>query len=90
MQLRPTRLATNIQKDFILQQTAVSLACSVGLVWDYGLGELVKESQGDLRVVESFTGLYPFIMLASSRHPHASIGTIFQTMLTCPDVIEKL
>lgn len=60
--------------------------CSLGLLWTYGLKNLVDENPDDLRTIDTVTGLNSFMLVASSNVTHTEMETIYQVMISCPDV----
>ncbi len=62
-------------------------ALKMGLIWEYGIEDLVEQNPGDdLIVADELTGLYPCMLAAasSSSNPHVDLKTIYTLLMSCP------
>ena len=64
---------------------AIFLASKMGLIWEYGMEELVVEFPDEVRTYDESTCLCSFMLVAAS--PYSDLDTIFNLMLICPDLI---
>ena len=71
-----------------LGRNVVCFAFSIGLPWEYGMRKIVENNPDDYRAVDEKTGLFPFMLAAASCHSDASVDTIYEVLLSCPDVLQ--
>ena len=63
----------------------------MGLVWEYGLEDIVGQNTDGLIIADETTGLYPFMMAAlSSNYLYPDLDTVYGMMMTCPDVVTMI
>jgi len=71
---------------------AVIVASRMGLVWEYGMKELVDENPRSVIVQDRPTGLYPFMIAALSCHEYAwpDLETVYEMLKSCPEVVSTV
>ncbi len=62
-------------------------ALKMGLIWEYGFEDIIKQNADGLIIADETTGLYPFMVAALSTVPHPDLDTIYRILMTCPDVV---
>ena len=63
------------------------VAAQLGLVWSFGMRDLVEENPDIIRNTDENTRLYPFMLMASSHH--SDLNTIYNMIKTAPDVVQS-
>ena len=63
----------------------------MGLIWEYGLEDIIKQNTDGLIIADETTGLYPFMVAALSSIPHyPDLDTVYRMLITCPDVVTMI
>ena len=72
-----------------LRRNIVCFAFSIGLPWEYGMRKIVENNPDDYRAVDEKTGLYPFMLAATSCHADANVDRMYEVLILCPDVLQS-
>ena len=58
-------------------------ALKMGLVWEFGIEDLIERNPDTLNVPDVSTGLYPFMVATM----FCDLDTVYRLLMTCPDAV---